>query len=72
MDLQGSKIALAKLILNIENPDVITKIIDFVKGKEKDFWFELTPEQQSEIKIAMAQLNRGEKISWDELQDKVA
>jgi hypothetical protein len=47
-------------------------MIDFLKGNEKDFWFDLTSEQQNEIKIAISQLDRGERISWNELRDQIA
>ena len=72
MDLQASKIELAKLILNIENPNVISKLIAFLKTKENDFWFDLTSAQQQDIKNAIAELDRGERISWKEARDKVA
>ena len=52
--------------------DVLSKIIDFIKGNEKDFWFDLTSIQQDEIRTAIAQLDRGERTNWNEVRDQVA
>ena len=72
MDLQTSKIELAKLIFNIENQQVISKMIDFIKSKEKDFWFDLTASQQQEVQNAINELDQGNRIKWNEVRDKVA
>lgn len=72
MDLQASKIELAKLILNIENPRLINKIISLLKSEQKDFWHELTPDQQKEVKAAIEQLDRGEGKSWSEVRKNLA
>lgn len=72
MDLQTSKIELAKLILNIESPQLISKVLQLIKSEEKDFWLDLSKEQQKEVTLAMEQLKRGEKKSWNDVRNDVA
>ena len=38
MDIQSTKIELAKLILDIENPALIQKIKDLLLKEPSDFW----------------------------------
>ena len=49
MDINTSKIALAKAILEIESQELIQKIITLIKKEESDFWDDLSVYQQSEI-----------------------
>ena len=72
MDIQTSKIELAKLILSIEDPSIINKIIDVLKSNEKDFWHDLTEDQKQEIHLGIEQLERGERVSWEDFIKKVS
>ena len=57
MDLQTSKIELVKIILEIENFELIKNLTEILKKKEKDFWSELTIEEKEEIKLGIEQLD---------------
>lgn len=72
MDFQTSKIELAKLILDLENPKLITRIMKLLKSESKDFWNDLSEQQKNEIEIAISELDRGERISWDEFRKQVS
>ena len=49
MDIQESKIALVKTILNIDNIDIIEKITDFINDEfENDFKFNITSDYNEE------------------------
>mgnify|MGYP001040828611 CR=1 FL=1 len=72
MDFQTSKIELAKLILDLENPKLITRIMKLLKSESKDFWNDLSDQQKNEIEIAISELDRGEGISWDEFRKQVS
>ena len=72
MDIQTSKIELAKMILNIEDPSIINKILDVIKSKEKDFWLELSENEKKEIQLGIDQLDRGERIPFDDFLKKVS
>lgn len=52
MDIQTTKIALIKEILNIDTPELINKMYEFIKKEKVDFWDELSLEQQQEILAA--------------------
>ncbi|MBT3303505.1 MAG: hypothetical protein HOD63_03950 [Bacteroidetes bacterium] len=71
MDIQATKIELAKLILSLDNPSIIEKISKFIKIQTKDFWFELSKYEQQEIKEGLELLNRGERISLEDFLKKV-
>lgn len=72
MDLQTSKIELVKLILEIDNFDLIQNLSDILKRKETDFWTELTTEEKEEIKLGIKQLDNGHRVSFEDFLRKVS
>ena len=72
MDLQTSKIELVKIILEIENFELIKNLTEILKKKEKDFWSELTIEEKEEIKLGIEQLDKGRRVSFEEMLRKVS
>lgn len=72
MDLQTSKIELVKIILEIENFELIKNLTEILKKKEKDFWSELTIEEKEEIKLGIEQLDKGKRVSFEEMLRKVS
>ncbi|QIE58657.1 hypothetical protein G5B37_03500 [Rasiella rasia] len=70
MDIQTSKIELAKLILNIENAELINKIADLIK--KDDFWDELSVEQKQEIELGIQQADNGQVIPWKDVLKKIS
>ncbi len=72
MDIQTSKIELVKLILNIENPSVIQKLKELIQRDTSDFGKELSKNENTEIEIALSQLNKGKKTSFDDFLKKVS
>lgn len=66
MDIQTSKIELAKIILNIENPDLIEKIKRLILNEPEDFWPSLSNTEKEEIEFGIEQLDKGHRISFDE------
>jgi hypothetical protein len=52
MDIQTTKIELVKEILDIDTPELIEKVVNFLKKEKKDFWDDLTPYQKEEINKA--------------------
>lgn len=66
MDIQAEKIELMKLLLNTNNPKILRSIKQiFKKEKTVDFWDELTDEQQTEIKQAESEIEKGETTDYD-------
>ena len=71
MDIQSAKIELVKTILAIESTEFIQKVVDFVNKEKVDFWNELTPNEQSEIRKGIEDLNRGKRVSYDSFLKKI-
>ncbi|HBQ58230.1 MAG TPA: hypothetical protein DD671_00985 [Balneolaceae bacterium] len=72
MDIQTTKIELAKLILELESPDLVKKIQDLILSEENEFKHQLTSAEKEEIEIGLEQLNRGERTSLDDFLKKVS
>lgn len=72
MDIQTSKIELAKLILNLDNPTILTKIKELISSQQNDFGTSLTIAEKEEIEIALSQLNKGNRTSLDSFLAKIS
>ena len=72
MDIQNSKIELAKLVLNIESPALIVKIKNLLTKESSDFWLTLSESEKQEINFGINQLNKGLRISIDDFLRKVS
>ena len=69
MDIQASKIELAKLILNLDNPSVLKKIEEVIFSNQKDFGATLSTSEKAEIEIALAQLKKGNRTSFESFME---
>ena len=72
MDIQASKLELVKLIVNIDNQNVIDRILKVLKSDQEDFWVDLSPREKEEIEIGIKQLDAGHRTSLDEFLKKVS
>ena len=72
MNVQSTKIELAKLILSLENPKLIKRVADFLKSETQDFWNELSVSEKKEIKMGIQQLNEGKRTSFDDFLKRVS
>lgn len=72
MDIRTTKLELLKTILDTENSEFIQKVADFVKKEKKDFWNELSPAEQKEIKKGVEQLENGQRVSYDSFLNKIS
>ena len=68
MDFQTSKIELAKMILDLEDSKLIEKLRKLVIKEKKDFYDDFTEDQKLEIQYGIEQLDRGERISWEDFK----
>jgi hypothetical protein len=59
MDTQTTKIELMRMILGIENPQIINRMSALIKNETSYFWDELSPEQGVEIDQAIKELDLG-------------
>lgn len=66
MNIQAEKIALAKMLLETENPRIIASIKKiFSKESKSDFWNDLSAEQKEEIQKASLEIDNDEVIDYD-------
>jgi len=72
MNIQSSKIELAKLILSLENPELIEQIKTLLKKESKQKSIKLTEYEKKEIQLALDMLDNGERISYDDFIKKVS
>jgi len=66
MDIQSSKIELVQMILNIENFEFIEKLKAFVKNEKIDIWDELSDAEKDEIQKGIVELDKGERVLYDD------
>lgn len=71
MDIQTKKLELIKVILDNDNSEFIQRVTDFVKKEENDFWNELSVSEQDEIKQGIADLDSGNRISYNSFLKKI-
>lgn len=65
MNIQAEKIALAKMLLETENPRIIASIKKiFSKENTSDFWNDLSAEQKEEIQKASLETDSDEVIDY--------
>lgn len=66
MNIQAEKIALAKMLLETENPRIIASIKKiFSKENTSDFWNDLSAEQKEEIQKASLEIDKDEVVDYD-------
>jgi hypothetical protein len=66
MDISLKKIELAKKLLATENVSILESIKELFEKEEKDWWHELTEEQQNILNESMEEYERGEFSSFDD------
>ena len=71
MDIQASKIELAKMVLDLEDSKLIEKMRKLITKEKKDFYDEFSEDQKLEIQYGIEQLDRGERVSWEDLKKKL-
>ena len=72
MNIQTSKIALVKMILNIENDKFIEKITEFIQKEKVDFWNELSLTERKEIEKGIEQLDKGKRVEFNDFLKKIS
>ncbi len=72
MDIQASKIELAKMILDLEDSKLIEKVRKLLAKEKKDFFDEFTEDQKLEIKYGIDQLERGKRTSLEDFKKRRA
>ena len=66
MDMQLGKQELMKLLKETKNPSVIKGIRKVFQKEKKDWWDELSVDQQNSLNESLEEYERGEFSSFDE------
>jgi TRAP-type C4-dicarboxylate transport system substrate-binding protein len=66
MNIELEKSELMKLLAETNDESIIASIKKIFSTKKKDFWDELTEEQQDILNESLEQYERGEYSSFDE------
>ena len=72
MDIQTTKLALLKLILENENAEFIQRLAEFVSKEKPDFWDDLSPSDQKEIKKGIEELDKGKRVPYQSFLKKIS
>ena len=71
MDLKAEKIELVKLILDTEDENLISKIMNLFKNRESDFWETLPNSVKTGIRKSQEELQNGQFISYEDVKKKL-
>jgi hypothetical protein len=67
MNIQSEKLELIRMILDTDNPGILTSIKRiFSNSKEVDFWDSLPQYQKDEILKGIEEIDKGEMINYEE------
>lgn len=72
MDIQASKIELAKMILDLEDSKLIEKVRKLITKEKRDFYDELSEDQKLEVQFGIDQLDNSERVSWEDVLKKIS
>ena len=72
MNIQAIKLELVKLILELENPALIKKISKLLTEETSDFYDTLSAAEKEEIQLGLKQLDRGERVAFNDFLKKVS
>ena len=71
MNIQAEKIELVKMILETDNPSILSSIKKMLKKEsKKDFWDTLPQSQREEIMKGIEEIENGEIVDYDDFIKK--
>ena len=67
MNIQAEKLELVRMILDTDNPNILSSIKRiFTSSKKVDFWDSLTQSQKDEILMGINEIENGETADYNE------
>jgi len=71
MNIQAEKIELVKMILETDNPSILSSIKKMLKREsKKDFWDTLPQSQKEDIMIGIEEIENGEIVDYEDFIKK--
>lgn len=71
MNLQAEKQQLIRWVESLNNPALLTELQSFKKATEEGWWDLVSDAEKSAIEEGMAQLDRGEGITHEQLIQEI-
>lgn len=68
MDIKDLKLETARMLLESDDRAAIEKAHEALSEQKQDFYGTFTEDQKLEIQFGIDQLDRGEKISWEDFK----
>ncbi len=70
MDIQIEKLNLIKWLTDVQEPSVIERFIALKNDQQGDWWEQISEDEKSEIEEGLAQADKGEVFSHEEVMSK--
>ena len=71
MDLQAEKLELVRMVLDTDNPGVLSSVKRiFSESKKLDYWDKLPQYQKDEILKGVEEVGNGETIDYNKITEK--
>ncbi|HTI61214.1 hypothetical protein [Mucilaginibacter sp.] len=70
MDIQAEKLNLIRWLTNVSDPSIIKQFIALRQQQQADWWDEIDTEEKAEIEEGLAQADRGDVLSHEEVMIK--
>lgn len=71
MNIQAEKLELVRMILDTDNPSILSSIRRiFTRSKEVDFWDSLPQSQKEEILKGIEEVENGETVDYEDFIKK--
>ena len=71
MNIQAEKLEIMRMILETDNPKIITSIKKiFNKSAEKDFWEIISQSQKKDILMGIKEIENGDIVDYDDFISK--
>ena len=70
MDIQVEKLNLIKWLTEVEEPSVIKQFIALKNEQQKDWWDEISEDERAGIEESLAEADRGDVLSHEEVMAK--
>jgi predicted transcriptional regulator len=70
MDIQVEKLNLIKWLTEVDEPSVIERFIALKNEQQKDWWDEISEDERAAIEEGLAEADRGDVLSHEEVMAK--
>ena len=70
MDIQAEKLNLIKWLAEVNEPSIIERFMALKNKQQDDWWDQISEDEKSEIDEGLAQADKGEVFSHEEIMTK--